>query len=556
MSLLSLFSRRPRRTSSLPAARPSVRPRIEILEDRHLLSAGALDPTFHPSGTPPGTATNSAQSNDYTVLVQPSGKIVLAGWSIDANGNHVMSVSCFNPDGSLDTTFGSGGTAMSSYKRSTYARTAFAAALYNPTGAAGDEKILLVGQGTSNNQGAFALERYNANGTPDTSFGNGGLVVTTFKQGTTGASGVVVEPNGQIVVAGDNASGFELARYNPNGSLDTTFGSGGSVYTPVSNGTYAAIHCLAQEANGDLIVAGQTGAGQSQWLLAAYTPKGTLDTSFGNGGLVSNSSFTQSEAVTIYPSTDPTGNAGKIMVVGWGGGPGSQPPSAFDLARYNPNGTLDTTFGTGGMVTTVITANDSEAWAVAIQPDGKIVAGGDAYDGSANHFALIRYNPEGSLDSTFGAGGIVTTSIGGASSRLYGLALQPNGEIVAAGCINGSSQIAAVARYLSSPQITSFTANPNPVVAGSSVTLTASNITSGGGTDTQVAFYLDSNGDGILEPGTDTLLGDGTLSNSVWTFSFSISALGLTAGTYKLFAEAENSYGVFGDPLATTLQVM
>ena len=114
----------------------------------------------------------------------------------------------------------------------------------------------------------------------------------------------------------------------------------------------------------------------------------------------------------------------------------------------------------------------------------------------------------------------------------------------------------ALARFLAAgPQIGSFTASPNPVSAGSSVTLTASSITdaNAGATITQVAFHVDSNGDGVLDSG-DALLGYGRQSSTgTWTFTFSASG---TAGTYTLFAVATDSYGVLGDPLAATLQVI
>jgi uncharacterized delta-60 repeat protein len=557
-----LSARKTHRRAPASARSSHFRPRVEVLEDRRLLSAGALDPTFNRAGTPPGTATLALSTADYaeTVLVQPSGKVVLAGQSTNARGQSVFSAACFNPDGTVDATFGSGGKVITSFKGNAVPERGYAAALY-PTGSPGDEKILEVGVSTN---GGFALVRYNANGSLDTSFGNGGLVVTTFKQGSTGASGVVVEADGRLVVAGDNGSGFELARYNANGSLDTSFGTGGKVYTPVANGTYAGFHCLAQDpVNGDLIVVGQTGpsVSQSQWLLAAYSANGTLDPSFGTNGLVYNSAFTAAEAVAIYPQTDTTGNAGKIMVSGSGGGPANYytTPEAFDLARYNLNGTLDTTFGSGGMATTPIGAY-SEAWAVAIQADRKVVAAGQSEPDGTGHwqFALTRYNPDGSLDTTFGTGGIVTTPIG-SNSYIRGMALQSNGDIVVAGTRNGSSTTGnfLVARYLASePQVGSFTASPNPVTAGTSVTLTASNISDGNPSSsvTQVALYLDSNGDGKLEPGTDTLLGYATqTSPGPWTFT--LSTAGWATGSYTLFAQPQDSYGVFGDPVALSLQV-
>jgi uncharacterized delta-60 repeat protein len=205
------------------------------------------------------------------------------------------------------------------------------------------------------------------------------------------------------------------------------------------------------------------------------------------------------------------------------------------LARYNANGTLDTSFGSGGVVSTTVGP------ALVIQADGKIVLEGAG---------LARYNPDGSIDTTFGTGGIAPNFI----NSSWSVAIAPNGDIVEAGYVGGNF---AVARYLpSAPQIGSFTASPNPVTAGGSVTLTAANLTDGnpGSTVTQVAFYLDSNGDGILEPGTDTLLGYGTRSGGTWTLTFSTA--GWASAVDRLFAQAEDSYGVFGDPFALDLTVL
>ena len=136
------------------------------------------------------------------------------------------------------------------------------------------------------------------------------------------------------------------------------------------------------------------------------------------------------------------------------------------------------------------------------------------------------------------------------------VAIQANGDIIAAGATNNYTDF-ITARYLVGPQIGSFTANPSPVTAGSSVTLTASSIADGvpSSTITQVALYLDSNNDGTLEPGNDTLLGYATqTSPGVWTLTNS-SAFGLTKGTYTLFGQAQDSDGIFGDPIALTLTV-
>jgi hypothetical protein len=182
---------------------------------------------------------------------------------------------------------------------------------------------------------------------------------------------------------------------------------------------------------------------------------------------------------------------------------------------------------------------------VAIAADGKVVV----YSHSG---PLVWYNVNGSPDTTFGTGGIITPPYHTAGSPLgYPLALQSNGDIVVVGEVgSGYNEKFAVARYLpSEPTIGSFTASPNPVTVGSSVTLTASSITDGNpnSTVTQVTFYyFDSSG-------TKQVLGYGTqTSPGVWTLTYTVN---LASGTYTIYAQAEDSYGVFGDPLALTLTV-
>jgi hypothetical protein len=185
------------------------------------------------------------------------------------------------------------------------------------------------------------------------------------------------------------------------------------------------------------------------------------------------------------------------------------------------------------------------------------VAGTHNYASNSASYALGRFNPDGSPDTTFNGTGLLTTTIG-TSADARGVLIQPaDGKVVVVGgaTVNGVSDF-ALARYLTAgPQVGSFTASPDPVSAGGSVTLTASNLTDGNPSSsiTQVAFYLDSNGDGKLEPGTDTLLGYATqTSPGMWTFSFTVS---MPPGTDTLFARAEDNYGLFSNPFALTLIV-
>jgi uncharacterized delta-60 repeat protein len=292
--------------------------------------------------------------------------------------------------------------------------------------------------------------RFNTNGMLDTTFGSGGEVLTSFSVGSTNLSitsrGVVVTSTGQIVAVGDNGSDYVLARYNVNGSLDSNFGQGGKVITALSSGTYE--ENLAQQPDGKLVVAGETGSVRT-WQVVRYNANGALDSTFGTGGVVNTSVSSVAMSVVIYPATG-TGNDGKIVVAGYGNPTGFA--QVFELARFNPDGSADNTWGGSGLVTiSTSSANNSAAYAVAIQSDGKVVAAGRSKTGNDFQFALTRHNTDGSLDSAFGSGGIVTTSVGGGSDNLYGMALQSNGNIVVAGSASdatkGHSDFAA-ARYI------------------------------------------------------------------------------------------------------------
>src|SRR5262249_50718954 len=234
------------------------------------------------------------------------------------------------------------------------------------------------------------------------------------------------------------------------------------------------------------------------------------------------------------------------------------------LERLNPDGTRDATFGSGGVVVTAAPTGD-EARAVNLQSDGQIVVVGGEYTVDANGTAgpwemmAARYNANGSLAASFGVNGYAVAPSGNGRGAADGVAIDPDGRIVLAGTFYregiGADSF-ALARFVAyGPQIGSFTDSPNSVTAGSSLTLTASSITDANpnGTITQVAFYVDSNNDGALEPGADTLLGHAArTSPGVWTLTFTVNE---PPGTYTLFAQAEDSYGVFGNPALLTLTI-
>ncbi len=248
--------------------------------------------------------------------------------------------------------------------------------------------------------------------------------MTTDFGGTDIANAVVLQSDGKIVAVGQDSSDFALARYNADGSLDSSFGTGGKVTTDFG-GSDAALAAVLQP-DGKIVAVGTSAA---DFALARYNTDGSLDTSFGTGGKVTTDfgGTDQAWAAVLQPD-------GKIVAAGLAS-------ADFALARYNTNGSLDTSFGTGGKVTTSFEGSD-QARAVVLQPDGKIVAVG--WDNGVE-FALARYNTDGLLDSSFGTGGKVTTDFGGSDAALAAV-LQSDGKIVAVGFANTTDF--ALARYL------------------------------------------------------------------------------------------------------------
>jgi uncharacterized delta-60 repeat protein len=295
----------------------------------------------------------------------------------------------------------------------------------------------LVAAGRTDN--SLALARYRRNGALDPTFGNGGTVTTDFADDQDQASAVVVQPDGKLVIAGSAVTGvadarklidFALARYNPDGSLDPTFGQGGKVTTNFIDGTDRA-EALVLQPDGKLVAAGlayievaadprndRTGFG-----LARYNPDGSLDSTFGQGGKVISDTPDLDRAAALVLQPD-----GKLVAAGTAvGADRNAPPLA--LARYNPDGSPDPAFGTGG---TVVNDFGGVFWwpkGLVLQPDGKLAVAGY----SAGVFALARFDPGGTPDPTFGAGGLVTTSLGPAGGRAEALAMQADGKLVVAG---------------------------------------------------------------------------------------------------------------------------
>jgi uncharacterized delta-60 repeat protein len=310
-----------------------------------------------------------------------------------------------------------------------------------------DGKIVVAGASESGPRVEIAVARYRANGSLDPTFGLDGVVKTPLGDAYAGAYAAAIQPDGKIVVAGSTEFYFALARYNPNGSLDPTFGMGGTVTTAVG-GPRDRATAVALQPDGKLVVAGRAGDYEAAvFAVARYKPDGSLDMGFGQGGIVTASLEGYDEGQALAVQAD-----GKLLVAGESGDPIGRRPWNFALLRYGPDGQPDPGFGTRSPgVTTTPIGSSSIGRAIAVLPAGRIVVVGEALKGGKLVFALAEYDRRGSLDLKFGHGGTLTTSLSTGSDAAYAVAAQRDGKIIAAGTADqnaaGGSSFGLV-RYL------------------------------------------------------------------------------------------------------------
>jgi uncharacterized delta-60 repeat protein len=265
----------------------------------------------------------------------------------------------------------------------------------------------------------------------DSGFGDGGRVSTPIGEVAQGEA-VVIQPDGKIVTAGSAGTqlttDFALTRHDDAGNLDASFGVGGIVTTDLG-GTDDKAFDAALDPNGGIVAVGRTdalGVQKTDFGVVDYLPDGSLNPNFGNDGIVTTDFFgkgAQANAVAVQGD--------KILVAGFAR-QANGIDSDFALARYNLDGTLDTSFGANGIVTTDMGTENDDATSIAIQPDGKIVLAGDAGD----NVALARYTADGSLDLTFNNSGKTVGFFGVAN----GVTVTPGGTILIAGEAVGTSQ--------------------------------------------------------------------------------------------------------------------
>ncbi|MBC7910126.1 MAG: VCBS repeat-containing protein, partial [Pyrinomonadaceae bacterium] len=346
--------------------------------------------------------------------------------------------------GDLDPAFGAGGKVVTpDFRPDPAASSSAAAIVIQPDG-----KIVVTGTsselGGTSYRSYLILARYNENGSLDQSFGTGGKVATDIVGTQVEVYALALQADGKILVGGSSFIGgpvgvstglnFVIVRFNANGSVDTSFGTNGYAAADYSGGTTNddKVYSLVVQPDGKIIAAGYARMGAYvDFAVARFNPNGTLDTSFDTDGKVSTTLSSNDDVIkAVRLQPD-----GKIVAIGYGR-PASSGSFDFAVVRYNADGSLDSSFGTGGIVFTGFnTGQDDLALAGLLQPDGKIVAGGYARtpSGASSDFALVRYNADGSLDNNFGTGGRALADFFGFGDRIHALALQVNGKIAAAG---------------------------------------------------------------------------------------------------------------------------
>jgi uncharacterized delta-60 repeat protein len=400
---------------------------------KRYVEAGTFDAGF--SGGAVATKIDPSEFEyALAVALQPTdNKIIAAGHSVLA-GQGVIALVRYNADGSLDTAFGSSGIVRTAVPSLNTVGTAVVVQ--------GDGKILVAGStfDPSTGTAGIVLARYNANGSLDTAGFAGGLgfVSAPIGPGTSvDNASLALQGDRSIVVAGATSTGdFVLRRYDSAGVLDQTFGTNGTTTTHV--GPSAMGPAIALQSGGKIVAAGASGSFASppmNAVLVRYNTNGTLDTSFGGAGtgmvftdIGSSNNF--ANAVAVQTSGD------KIVVAGHAFLDFAADTSDIALLRYNADGTPDMGFGTNGAVVTNLGAFDN-AFSVALypDPDNRIVVSGNTGSGAAVRAVVLRFTPGGALDTTFGTGGIVTTSPTGPSTAASANAVlvQPDRSVVVVG---------------------------------------------------------------------------------------------------------------------------
>ncbi|ANF52163.1 hypothetical protein A0O34_17290 [Chryseobacterium glaciei] len=423
---------------------------------------GFLDTTYGNSGF----YVHNSGAYGKSIEIDANQKMVIGTYSTNSSFKFYR----FSSSNQLDTTFGiSGSTSISLGGEN---------AVLNDMKIQPDGKIVAVGyweDAGSANRKDFIVIRLNADGTLDTTFNSTGKLTVAFGSNEDIANAVAIQTDGKILVAGHSFTGsyrdVAIARINTDGTLDNTFGTNGKITTDIA-GNHDAATCIAINNDGKFAVGSYTyGAGSSNIFadfgIAKYNSNGSLDTSFSSDGkhvVVIAPSFNDKPVAIAFQSN------GKILM----GGSALLSTSSrddFAVVRLNANGTLDTSFNSAGIFTTAIGSSDDTAYAMKLLSDGKILLAGTITSGSYSDIGLIRVTSNGYLDTTFGTNGKTQQGYGNLSV-IQDMDIMSDGKIMVCGSagttniflarFNGSTPLSLGTNDLTA-DIKELSVYPNPV---------------------------------------------------------------------------------------------
>lgn len=425
---------------------------IKLEADGRIVAAGVADDFALARYLPDGSLDNSFDldgklttdfgGQDFALSVEyhENGKIIVIGQAFYGVQGSDFALARYNPDGSLDNSFDTDGKLTGYYPGQSNSQ--FRAVTLRK-----NEKILAAGELLNPLTGNydFVVAQFDLDGNADPAFGYGGHISTDFGYNDYAYS-IAVQKDGKILVGGtsfnDAGNAHQvLARYLPNGRPDNSFGDNGNLVDSFS-GNYIMNSIIVQK-NGRIVVSVEGGG---DFALLGYTANGSPDPGFGNGGRVFTD-FGQYDVVNSLAIQQD----GKIVAAGY---TSSDSGADFALARYNSDGNLDNSFGNGGKITSDFGMFE-EAFSVAIQKDGKIIAAGSTHNNSVFNFDYVvaRYDRNGNPDNSFGNGGHIITNLT-EIDQLYSVSLQKDGKILVAGFAGGDSDNLdfGVVRYKSDGQ--------------------------------------------------------------------------------------------------------
>ena len=415
----------------------------------------------------PAAVAEAGNSYGKSVAVQLDGKIVVAGYAKVGRADQIALVR-YNTDGTLDTTFNGAGKVITAVGEGDCKSEGVALQT--------DGKIVVAGYSFANGRAEFTLLRYNTDGKLDSGFGKSGRVTTQIGRSSDSATCLAVQSDGKIVLVGNvfapGNNDFGVARYNSNGTLDTTFNKTGKALVDVDK--LDNVRSVAVLSDGKIVLAGDAAHDDNRrFAVARLNADGTPDMSFNKTGKVTTDLGNgNAEARGVAVQSD-----GKTIVAGFASADG---PEKFALIRYNPDGTLDTGFGGTGKLLTLVGSSGSTAASISLQSDGKIVVAGYAVNnsGRGRDFAVVRYNANGTLDTTFNGSGKATAAVSDDDGHCEAVALEKGGKIVAAGWVsNGNDSDFAVARFSGEGKL-----DPSFNTSGSVTTVVSNSADDNGGT--------------------------------------------------------------------------